>query len=105
MGNASETVTVVARIHPKPGKEDEVAALLVRMAEAVKAGEPECIVYRPHRLAPDRGSAVFLFYEQYRSKAAFEFHRTALHLAEFRARMKDLVLKPAEVEFYSALTD
>jgi quinol monooxygenase YgiN len=47
---------------------------------------------------------VFLFYEQYRSQAAFDFHRTAPHLADFRAQMKDLVAKPTEVEFFSALT-
>src|SRR2546422_488825 len=32
----AETVTVVARIYPKAGKDDEVAALLVQMAEAVR---------------------------------------------------------------------
>jgi quinol monooxygenase YgiN len=95
-------VTVVARIHPKAGKEDEVARLLVQMAEAVKKNEPDCIVYRPHRLTKD--PVVFLFYEQCRSTAAFEFHRTAPHLAEFRGRMRDLVARPTEVEFYAALT-
>ncbi len=95
-------VTVVARIYPKPGKEAEVGALLVQMAEAVRMHEPDCIVYRPHRSSKD--PAVFLFYEQYKSMPAFEFHRTAAHLADFRATMKELVAKPTEVEFYSALS-
>ncbi len=40
----AETVTVVARIYPKAGKDDEVAALLVQMAEAVRHNEPDCLV-------------------------------------------------------------
>jgi quinol monooxygenase YgiN len=100
----TDSVTVVAKIHPKPGKEDDVAGLLVQMAQAVMRHEPECIVYRPHRLAGDGGS-VFLFYEQYRSRAAFDFHRTAPHLVELRGRLKDLLARPTEVEMYSALTD
>jgi len=96
-------LTVVAKIYPKPEKADEVRALLVKMAEAVRAAEPECIVYRPHRL--EGTPSVFLFYEQYRSDAAFEFHKTAPHLAGYRAEMKGLVARPTEIELYRALTD
>jgi quinol monooxygenase YgiN len=94
-------VTVVARIHPRPGREAEVEALLLEMAEAVRAHEPDCLVYRPHRRSAE--PVVFLFYEQYRSMAAFESHRTAAHLADFRRRLKDLLAQPTEVEIYSAL--
>lgn len=100
----TDIVTVVAKIYPKPGKEEDVAALLVQMAQAVTRHEPDCIVYRPHRLAGNAAGAVFLFYEQYRSMGAFDFHRTAPHLADSRGRMKDLVTRPTEVEFYTALT-
>ncbi len=95
-------VTVVARIYPKPGKEDEVASLLVEMAAAVRASEPDCLVYRPHSSAKE--PVVFLFYEQYRSREAFDVHRKAPHLAQFRDRMQDLLAQPTEVAFYNALT-
>lgn len=98
----SGVLTVVAKIYPKAGKEDEVAALLLKMADAVRQAEPDCLVYRPHRVAKD--PAVFLFYEQYRSRVAFEFHRTAPHLAGYREQMKGLVDKPTEVEIYHSLT-
>jgi quinol monooxygenase YgiN len=101
----TETVTVVARIYPKAGKDDEVGALLVQMAEAVRQNEPDCLVYRPHRLAGHGGAAPFFFYEQYRSKEAFDLHRSAPHLAGFRGRLKDLLARPTEVEIYSPLTD
>lgn len=99
----SNVFTVVAKIYPKAGNEREVEALLVKMADAVKQAEPDCLVYRPHRAAKE--PAVFLFYEQYRSPAAFDFHRTAPHLAAYREQMKGLLDKPTEVEFYHSLTD
>ena len=96
-------LTVVAKIHPKAGKEAEVEGLLVKMADAVKRHEPDCLIYRLHRLTKE--PAVFYFYEQYRSDAAFDFHKTAPHLAAFRAQMKDLTAKPTEIEVYRSLTD
>ena len=99
----SNVLTVVARIYPKAGKEDEVSALLVKMADAVKQAEPDCLIYRPHRAAKD--PVIFLFYEQYRSLAAFDFHRTAPHLAGYREQLKGLLDKPTEVEIYHSLTD
>lgn len=98
----SHILTVVAKIYPKAGKEDDVAGLLVKMAEAVAQAEPDCLVYRPHRAA--REPAVFLFYEQYRSAAAFDFHRAAPHLAAYREELKGLLQKPTEVEIYHSMT-
>lgn len=71
----SNVFTVVAKIYPKAGNEREVEALLVKMADAV-----------------------------YRSREAFDFHRTAPHLAAYREQMKGLLDKPTEVEFYHSLT-
>lgn len=98
-----DTLTVVAKIHPKAGRDAEVEAILLEMAAAVRKHEPDCLVYRPHRSG--REPVVFLFYEQYRSPEAFEFHRTAPHLAPLRERMRPLLEKPTEVEIYRSLAD
>ena len=95
-------LTVVARIHPKAGREAEVEALLVKMAAAVRQHEPDCLVYRPHRSTGE--PTLFYFYEQYRTDTAFEFHRTAPHLVAYRAEMRELVTRPSEVEIYRSLT-
>lgn len=79
-------LTVVAKIYPKPGRETEIEALLVKMAAAVRQHEPDCLVYRPHRSTGE--PIVFYFYEQYRTDAAFELHRTAPHLAGYRGEMR-----------------
>jgi quinol monooxygenase YgiN len=98
-----DVVTVVAKIRARPGREAELAALLARQVAAVRANEPDCLVYRLHQLASDPTG--FLFYEQYRSEAAFALHRKAAHLAAFQTERKELVAGPAEVEVYRALTD
>lgn len=99
----ADVLTVVAKIYPKAGREAQVQALLVQMAEAVRKAEPDCLIYRPHRAASE--PVVFYFYEQYRSEAAFELHKTAPHLAPFRAQMKGLLAKPTEIELYRSLAD
>ncbi len=98
-----DVFTVVAKLRARSGREAELAALLERQVAAVRANEPDCLVYRLHRLDDD--PAVFLFYEQYRSPAAFDAHRKAPHLAAFQGERKDLVAGPADVEIYRALTD
>ena len=98
-----DVLTVVAKIHPKVDKADEVQAILVQMADAVRRAEPDCLVYRPHRLQQD--PVVFLFYEQYRSESAFDAHRTAPHLAGFREQLRPLLSRATEVEVYRSLTD
>lgn len=98
-----DVFTVVAKLRARPGREVELEAVLKRQVAAVRAHEPDCLVYRLHRLAQD--PTVFLFYEQYRSEAAFALHRQAAHLAAFQGERKDLVAGPAEVEIYRAVTE
>ena len=99
----ANVLTVVAKLSAKPGKGDELAAVLREQVASVRKAEPDCLVYRLHRSKkqPD----LFLFYEQYRSEAAFDLHRKAPHLAGFRERREPLVAGPPEVEFYLSATD
>src|SRR5215475_7984585 len=75
----AHVLTVVAKLRAAKGKGDALAALLVEQAAAVRANEPGCLVYRPHRSTKDPD--LFLFYEQYVDEAAFALHRNAAHLA------------------------
>lgn len=98
-----DVFTVVAKLQAKPGQDKELEAILLEQVAAVRAAEPDCLVYRLHRSADD--PTTFLFYEQYRSEAAFACHRKAPHLAAFQARRQALVAGPAQVEIYRARTD
>lgn len=101
----ANTLTVIAKIRAAKGKGDALAALLAEQVAAVRAAEPGCLVYRPHRATNDPD--LFIFYEQYQDDAAFDAHRRAPHLAAFRERREQegLTEGAAEVEIYRSLTD
>jgi len=101
----ADVLTVVAKIRAAKGKGDALAALLKEQVGVVRAAEPGCLVYRPHRSTKDPD--LFIFYEQYKDDAAFDIHRKGTHLAAFRERREKegLTEGAAEVEFYLSLTD
>ena len=101
----NDAVTVVATIRAAKDKGDALAALLVEQSAVVRREEPGCLLYRPHRSLAD--PELFVFYEVYRDAAAFEMHRKAPHLAQFRERREreGLTADPADVHVYRALTD
>jgi len=70
----------------KPGEGENVARLLSRMAEAVRADEPGTLVFQPHR-SPENDH-VFFLYELYRDEAAFTAHQQTPHF-------KSIVLEQA----------
>jgi quinol monooxygenase YgiN len=98
-------LTVVARIRGAKGKGDALAALLAEQADAVRAAEPGCLVYRVHRSTTDPD--LFLFYETYADEAALDVHRKAPHLAAYRQRRdrEGLTAGPAEVEVFRSLSE
>lgn len=62
---------VVARYLTKPGAQDEVLALLDRMAQASRA-EPGCRAYRVHQGTED--PRVVVLYEEYERESDFVLH-------------------------------
>jgi quinol monooxygenase YgiN len=67
---------LVVRLTAREGEEDRAAELIDRLVEASRA-EPGVVHYIPHRDPED--PRVFLMYEQYRDKAAFEEHGATEH--------------------------
>ncbi len=101
----TNAVTVVARIRAAKGKGDALAALLTEQSAVVRQNEPGCIVYRLHRAVDD--PELFLFYETYADAAAFDAHRRAPHLAQYRKRREaeGLTDGAVEVTIFEPLTD
>jgi hypothetical protein len=56
----ANVLTVVATLSAKPGKGDELAAILAEQVAAVVKAEPDCLVYRLHR--SKKNPDLFLFY-------------------------------------------
>lgn len=101
----SDSITVVARIRAAKGKGDALAALLTEQVGVVRGSEPGCLAYRLHRSKKD--ADLFLFYETFVDEAAFDSHRNAPYLAQYRAqREREGLLEGAvEVEIFRALTE
>lgn len=76
-------ITQLARFEAQNDKELEAYAALKKMAAAVKANEPGCLIY-----AVTRGQVnpkEIYVYEVYADQAAFEAHRRTDHLRELQA--------------------
>ena len=101
----TNAVTVVARIRAAKGKGDALAALLTDQSAVVRKAEPGCLAYRLHRAVDD--PELFLFYETYVDAAAFEEHRQAPHLAQYRKRREaeGLTDGAVEVTVFEPLTE
>lgn len=70
---------LVVRMTAREGEEDRVAQIMPRLVEASSA-EPGNVLYVAHRDPED--PRVFLMYEQYRDKAAFEAHGASDHFKQ-----------------------
>jgi len=67
---------LVVRMTAKEGEEERAAAIVPRLVEASRS-EPGNLLYIAHRDPED--PRVFLMYEQYRDRAAFEEHGATEH--------------------------
>jgi quinol monooxygenase YgiN len=72
-------VVVVAQYRAKPGSADAVAAVLPTYAPLVRS-EPGSLCFVPRRTRDDPHA--FVLYEQYRSFADLEAHRSSMHYTE-----------------------
>ena len=84
----------------KPGEEDAVADALRRLREPTRA-EDGVIEWRPNRDPED--PRVFLIYEQYRDKAAFEAHGQTDHFKELAVGELFPLMVDRQRSFYETL--
>ena len=96
----SETVTVVARIQAKPEKKAETRAALLALIEPTHR-EPGCIDYALHQSTED--PAVFVFYENWRSKQDLDEHLQMPYIQAMFARIDELLAGPPEIGMFSKI--
>ncbi len=82
------TLTIVAEIKAKPGKEAELQKLLESLV-APSRKDKGCLDYVLHVSNEDPG--FFLFYESWASKEEWEQHMATPHLEDFKAHADELV--------------
>jgi quinol monooxygenase YgiN len=88
---------LIARMTAREGEQDR-AAEIVRELTAASAAEPGNVHYIPHR--DPENPRVFLLYEQYRDKAAFEEHGQTEHFKTLAAGQLFPLMEERERTFY-----
>ncbi|HKG22675.1 MAG TPA: putative quinol monooxygenase [Blastocatellia bacterium] len=96
----AERLTVIARMKAKQGMEEQLKQELLGLLPPTRA-EEGCINYDLHQSAQD-GSR-FLFHENWESEECLKKHSQSEHLKRFRARVKEMLDGPAEIEIWKAL--
>ena len=91
---------LVVRMKAKEGMEDQAVELARELAAATRA-EPGCEAYVPCRDPEDQRS--FLFYEQYRDKAAFEEHGATEHFQRLAVGGLFEAMESRERTFYETI--
>jgi len=86
MGETS--LTVVAEMKAKPGKEKDLKGILTSLLEPTRK-EEGCLNYDMHESRESPGS--FLFHENWTSQEALDSHLETPHLKAFFARIPELV--------------
>jgi quinol monooxygenase YgiN len=91
---------LVARLTAREGEQDRAAEIIPELAAASSA-EPGNVHYIPHRDPED--PRVFLMYEQYRDKAAFEEHGQTEHFQSIAVGELFPLMEGRERNFYETL--
>ena len=81
-------LTVIARVHAKPGKEYELREALTALVEPTRR-EKGCVTYDLHQGTADPGW--FFFYENWEHEEDLDAHLAAPHVAEFAGRLEELI--------------
>ncbi len=111
-GGRDPRVALMSRMTAKPGREDELVALILGFYDEVRAAEPGCLNNIMHRGVgearapssgmfsfPVSGRSTFIFYEVYADQDAAQRHPTTPHFAKMVARLAYLIDGPVQVEF------
>ena len=91
---------LVVRMKVAEGNDDRVAEIIPELARGSRE-EPGCELYIPCRDPDDPRS--YLFYEQYRDKAAFEAHGASEHFQRLAAGKLFGLLESRERSFYKTI--
>ena len=88
-----DTVALLALLHAKPGKENELEAFL-KSAQPLAAAEPGTTSWYAVKLGPDR----FGIFDTFRDKAGQEAHLSGEIAKALMAKADELLAKPPQIE-------
>ena len=100
---AVEQITVLVKVFPTAGREDELQARYMKQIEYLRKAEPTS-TFRLHRSA--RTPTTFLWYEIYESQAEYDNHLKVVipnFRKDFGPTPEGVIAKPSESEAYVEL--
>ena len=86
-----EPLYIFARFEPKPGKLDELRAVIETVIPLTRA-EPGCV--RINFFESIREPFCFVIHSMWQDEAAFEFHATLSHTERFVTAASELISHP-----------
>jgi quinol monooxygenase YgiN len=98
----SQAVVILALLHAKAGKEDEVGRRLSALVSATRQ-EPGAVTYDLHRSIDD--PALWFVYEIYRSEEAVAAHMATPYLQSFLAAGAELLDRPGEIRKFAMVSE
>ena len=97
---SDQPVTVIATLKAKPGQEQALQEELLALLPITRQ-EEGCINYDLHRAADN--PAVFVFHENWTSKAALDAHLANAHLAAFMTKAETLLAEPPQIDLFDKI--
>jgi len=98
---SNNRVTVFARMKAKDGMEEDVRQGLLSLARQTKS-EEGCIDYELHQSVDDK--ALFMFYENWRSKEDLDKHFEMPYLTSFLQKADQILSQPADVTLWEKIS-
>jgi quinol monooxygenase YgiN len=93
-------ITVVATVRAKPGCEEKMKNALLELVEPTHR-ENGCINYDLHQSIEEKG--VFVFHENWQSKADLDRHMKAPHFLACVAKCKDWFAAEPEIRLFAKI--
>ncbi len=87
-------IIITAKVKIQPGRSGEFLDAYRRMRPKV-LNDPGALLYELHRSADDPDT--FIFYEQYESKEAFDYHLSTEHFKKLATTIDPLMAVPGEI--------
>jgi len=97
---SEQPVTVIATLKAKPGQEETLQGELLALIPTTRL-EGGCLNYDLHRSTEN--PAVFVFHENWTSRAALEAHLANAHLVAFMSKADALLAEPPQVALFDRI--
>ena len=97
---ADSVLRVVATFKAKPNRVDAFISLMTQLRVPTQA-EPGCYVYDMQQSVDD--PTLFVFVEQWESKAAVDSHLESSHVQEAMPALMDMLAEPPKADFFRAI--